>query len=348
MSAKKLQTTTAPYEIVRKMRASIIVLGPILARTGKASVSLPGGCAIGQRPIDLHLKVFEQMGAKILLEDGYVQASAPDGLQGAEIEFAKVSVGATENALLAATLAKGTTILKNAACEPEVTDLAKCLIKMGAKIEGLGSSTLTIEGVKKLHGAKHHIIADRIEAGTFAVAAAMTGGELELHGINADIMQSIIEVLEEAGVKVEIGDNTIKVSHKDGKIESAVIDTEPYPGFPTDMQAQMCALFSLADGVTNIAENIFENRFMHIPELVRMGANIMADGNTATITGVDGLKGAEVMATDLRASVSLVLAALAANGTTIINRVYHIDRGYERIEEKLAACGAQIERVKGA
>lgn len=348
LRAKNINTTTAPYEIVRKMRASIIVLGPLLARFGEASVSLPGGCAIGQRPIDLHLKAFENMGAKILLQDGYVQAKAPKGgLKGGNINFAKVSVGATENAILAATLAKGTTTIKNAACEPEITDLIQCLNKMGAKINGEGTKTLRITGVKKLNPIEYSIIPDRIEAGTYAVAAAITGGDLELHGIRTDIMKSTLDILKKCGVQIETDKDTIRVSMKKGKIKSVKIKTTPYPGFATDMQAQMCALLSIADGTSTIAENIFENRFMHIPELTRMGANIMVDGNTATIKGIKKLKGAEVMATDLRASVSLVLAALAAEGESIINRVYHIDRGYERIEEKLAACGGMVERVKG-
>ena len=347
--ADNIQTTKAPYDIVRKMRASIIVLGPLLARFGEASVSLPGGCAIGQRPIDLHLKAFEKMGAKILLEDGYVQASAPKGgLKGGVIDFPKVSVGATENAVLAATLAKGKTIIKNAACEPEVTDLVNCLNKMGAKIKGGGTGTLTVEGVKKLNAVEHSIVPDRIEAGTYAVAAAITGGDIELRGINADIMKSTLSVLKKCGAKIELGENTIRVSMKKGKIKPVNITTKPYPGFATDMQAQMCALLAVANGESKITENIFENRYMHVPELMRMGANISTDGSVAIIKGVKKLKGAEVMATDLRASVSLVLAALIAEGESVINRVYHIDRGYERIEEKLATCGANIERVKGS
>ncbi len=347
MTTKSVNTCVAPYEIVRKMRASIIVLGPLLARFGEASVSLPGGCAIGQRPIDLHLRAFENMGAKILLQDGYVHASAPDGLKGGEINFSKVSVGATENALLAATLANGTTVIKNAAMEPEITDLANCLNKMGAQISGIGTSKLKIKGVKRLHKVEHAIIADRIEAGTFAVAAAITGGELELLGIDPEIMGATLDALKKTGTTVKITDNGILIKRsKKKKLKAINIETAPYPGFATDMQAQFCTLLSMADGVSKISENIFENRFMHIPELMRMGANISVDGNIARITGNKTLKAAEVMATDLRASVSLVLAALVAKGKTDINRVYHIDRGYERIEEKLSAVGAQIERQR--
>lgn len=344
-NAKNLETTIAPYDIVRKMRASIIVLGPLLARFGEASVSLPGGCAIGQRPIDLHLRAFENMDAKILLEDGYVKAVAPDGLKGGEIDFPKVSVGATENALLAATLASGKTTIKNAAREPEITDLVDCLNSMGAKISGRDSDILEIEGVEKLSGTEHHIIPDRIEAGTYAIAALITGGEIILQSTQPDLMKSTLDALKQAGAKVEIDGENITVK-RGGEIKSIDVETAPYPEFATDMQAQFCALLSLAKGKSKITEHIFENRFMHIPELIRMGANIIVEGNAVVIEGVDELKSAEVMATDLRASVSLVLAALAAQGKTIINRVYHIDRGYERIEEKLGACGAKIARLK--
>lgn len=347
MHAEHINTTTAPYDIVRKMRASVVVLGPLLARLGKARVSLPGGCAIGQRPIDLHLKAFERMGAKILLEDGYVQAETPPGgLVGGEIIFPKVSVGATENALMAATLASGTTVIKNAAREPEIDDLAHCLNAMGAKVTGIGSDTLNIEGVRELHGAEYAIVADRIEAGTYAVAAAITGGDITLRGISSDIMESTLDILKQTGAIIELGEDTIRVIAPKEKIHPVDIDTAPYPGFATDMQAQLCALLAVADGTSIIKETIFENRFMHVPELLRMGANITTDGHTAVIKGVKKLKAAEVMATDLRASVSLVLAALIAEGETVINRVYHIDRGYERIEEKLSCCGANIRRAR--
>lgn len=338
--------TTAPYEIVRRMRASVVVMGPILARFGHAKVSLPGGCAIGTRPIDLHLMAFEKMGAEIGLHEGYVEARVKDRLKGAVIEFPKVSVGATENALMAATLASGKTILKNAAREPEISDLANCLNKMGAKISGIDSDTLTIEGVDSLSGATHRVMPDRIEAGTFAAAAAITGGEIELIGITPDIMQATNNALIQAGVKISSSGDKMKFAGNK-KILPVDLITEPYPGFATDMQAQIMALMTIADGQSNITENIFENRFMHVPELVRMGADITIHGNTAEVRGVKKLLGAEVMATDLRASVSLVLAGLAAEGETVINRVYHIDRGYERVEEKLSACGAVIERIKG-
>lgn len=347
LDAGKVENTTAPYEIVRKMRASVVVLGPLLARFGVAKVSLPGGCAIGTRPIDLHLKALEQLGAEIELEEGYVLAKAPKGLKGAEITFPKVSVGATENILMAATLAKGTTVLHNAAQEPEVSDLAHCLIAMGAKIEGIDTPTLTIHGVKALHGAEHRVVADRIEAGTYAVAALMTNGKLELHNIEPEIMGATLDALKAAGAGISTTKDTITVWRESKNIQPLHLVTDPYPGFATDMQAQMMALMTVADGTSTISETIFENRFMHVPEMMRLGADISIDGHTATVRGVKKLKSAEVMATDLRASVSLVLAAMVAEGTSTLGRVYHIDRGYERVEEKLNAVGAHIERLRG-
>ena len=344
MSAKEITSTTAPYDLVRKMRASVLVLGPLVARCGEARVSLPGGCAIGTRPVDLHLKGLEALGAEIELASGYVHARAPKGLQGGHYVFPFVSVGATENLLMAASLAKGESTLVNAAREPEVTDLAKCLVAMGAKIDGIGTDKLIIQGVGALHAAEHHIVPDRIEAGTFAMAAAATGGEIELTGARMEIFESVAEALDMAGVDVGETANGLKVSRRNGLVGVDVM-TEPYPGFPTDMQAQMMALMSVAEGASMITETIFENRFMHVPELARMGANINVHHASAMVRGVKKLTGAPVMATDLRASVSLVIAGLAAEGETVISRVYHIDRGYERIEEKLKACGADIERV---
>ena len=346
LDAAGVKDIVAPYDIVRRMRASVVVLGPLLARFGRAKVSLPGGCAIGTRPIDIHLKALEAMGAQITLDEGYVLAEAPKGLQGAEITFPKVSVGATENLLMAASLANGKTILHNSAREPEVSDLAECLVAMGAKIEGIGSSTLTIHGQKKLHGAHYKIIADRIEAGTYAVAALMTNGELEIAGISPSILGVTLDALRSSGAHIEERTESIIVSRKDKHIHPMELITDPYPGFATDMQAQMMALATIAEGTSHITETIFENRFMHVPELLRMGADITIDGHTSIVHGVPKLKSAEVMATDLRASVSLVLAALVAEGTTTLNRVYHIDRGYERVEEKLKAVGALIERVR--
>jgi UDP-N-acetylglucosamine 1-carboxyvinyltransferase len=343
IQSDRVTNYTAPYELVKTMRASILVLGPLLARFGKAKVSLPGGCAIGSRPVDLHLKAMEALGATIELEGGYVLASAPEGLIGAEIAFDTVSVGATENALMAAVFAKGTTRLRNAAREPEITDLAECLVAMGAKIEGIGSSTLEITGVENLHAAEHQVVADRIEAGSFIAAVAITGGEVTLQNVPPRIMGSVLEKFTEAGVGIETDENSIKVTGNG--LKGIDIMTQPYPGFPTDMQAQMMALLSLAEGASMITENIFENRYMHVPELVRMGANITVQGRSAIIRGADGFKGAEVMATDLRASLSLVIAALAAEGETIIDRVYHLDRGYEKLEEKLSRVGAKIERI---
>lgn len=334
---------TAPYELVKTMRASILVLGPLLGRFGKAKVSLPGGCAIGSRPVDLHLKAMEALGATIELEGGYVLASAPDGLKGSEIAFETVSVGATENALMAAALATGETRIRNAAREPEITDLAECLVAMGAKIDGIGSSTLVITGVKELNGATHKVVADRIEAGSFIAAAAITGGHVRLTGVEPRILGSVLEKFTEAGVVIETGDDYIDVKGND--LRGVDIMTQPYPGFPTDMQAQMTALLAKANGASMITENIFENRYMHVPELARMGANITVQGRSAIIRGVEELHGAEVMATDLRASLSLVISALAAEGETVIDRVYHLDRGYERLEEKLSNVGADIQRV---
>ena len=334
---------TAPYELVKTMRASVLVLGPLLARFGQAKVSLPGGCAIGSRPVDLHLKAMEALGATIELEGGYVLASAPEGLKGAEIAFEMVSVGATENTLMAAVLAEGQTTIRNAAREPEVTDLANCLVAMGAQIEGIGTSTLTITGVETLHGTTHRVVGDRIEAGSFACAAAMTGGHVTLTGIEPRILKAVLDKLTEAGVQIETTDDTITI--KGANLRGVDIMTQVYPGFPTDMQAQMMALMTRAEGASMMTETIFENRFMHVPELARMGANITAQGRSAIIRGSEKLTGAEVMATDLRASLSLVIAALAAEGETTISRIYHLDRGYEKLEEKLSAVGATIERV---
>lgn len=346
LTGEHIKDFEAPYEIVRKMRASVLVLGPLLARFGTARVSLPGGCAIGSRPIDIHLHVFEQMGAKIKLVEGYVEASVKGRLKGAEIHFEKVSVGATENALMAASLAEGTTILKNAAKEPEITDLAQCLISMGAEIEGIGTSTLTIHGKENLHGTEYRVIPDRIEAGSYMIAAAITDGEIDITGIDISHMESTIDKLTQAGVALEPIPGGLRAKRAGKHIQATDATTQPYPGFATDMQAQFMALMTLAEGTSVINEVIFENRFMHVSELRRMGADIQLEGHSAIVRGVKQLNGAEVMATDLRASMSLVLAALAAKGTTIINRVYHIDRGYERIEEKLAACGAKIERLR--
>jgi UDP-N-acetylglucosamine 1-carboxyvinyltransferase len=347
LSSKAITNHKADYDIVRKMRASILVLGPMLARDGHAEVSLPGGCAIGARPVDLHLRGLEALGAQLDLRDGYVHAKAPKGLRGGVFEFPVVSVGATENVLMAASLAKGTTVLKNAAREPEIVDLADCLTRMGAQIDGAGTPTITIEGVDRLNGATHPVIVDRIELGTYMLAPAFTGGAVELLGGRLDLVEAFAAKMDEAGISVEASDNGIKVARKNGRVRAVDVVTAPHPGFPTDLQAQFMALMCTADGTSVLEERIFENRFMHAPELMRMGAQIDVQGGTATVTGVDRLKGAPVMATDLRASVSLILAGLAAEGETVVNRVYHLDRGYERVEEKLSACGAQIERVKG-
>lgn len=347
LSSHSITNFKADYDIVRKMRASILVLGPMLARYGHAEVSLPGGCAIGARPVDLHLKALEAMGAELDLRDGYVHAKAPGGrLKGAVVEFPFVSVGATENALMAATLAKGTTVIKNAAKEPEIVDLARCLKKMGAKIDGEGTSTITIEGTDRLGGATHQVVTDRIELGTYMLVPAICGGEVECIGGTLDLVGAFAEKLDAAGVSVTQTNRGLKVSRKNGRVRAVDVTTEPFPGFPTDLQAQMMALLCTAEGTSVLEEKIFENRFMHAPELIRMGAKIDVHGGTATVTGVDKLKGAPVMATDLRASVSLILAGLAAEGETVVSRVYHLDRGYERVEEKLRACGAHIERIQ--
>jgi len=338
--------THAPYDIVRKMRASVLVLGPLLARFGEARVSLPGGCAIGTRPVDIHIMAMKALGARVELEDGYVLATAPDGLKGGEITFPVVSVGATENALMAAVLAEGTSTLINAAREPEITDLAECLNAMGAKITGHGSSAITVEGVRSLDGCRHAVVADRIEAGTFALAAAMTKGDITLTDCRPRHLEALITVLRETGALVETTENSLRVQGQ-GRPKPVDITTEPYPGFATDLQAQFMAMMCIADGVSEISETIFENRFMHVPELVRMGADIQVSGGLARVKGVDQLLGAQVMATDLRASVSLVQAGLVAKGTTIISRVYHLDRGYDRLEDKLSACGARITRERG-
>ena len=346
LSSHGLNNHTADYDIVRKMRASILVLGPMLARDGRAIVSLPGGCAIGARPVDLHLKALEAMGADLELRDGYVHAEAKGGLKGAVVDFPVVSVGATENALMAATLAKGTTVLKNAAREPEIVDLAHCLRRMGAQIEGEGTSTITIQGVDRLNGATHPVVTDRIELGTYMLAPAIAGGEVELLGGRMELVAAFAEKLDAAGVSVEQTAAGLKVTRKNGRVSAVDVRTAPFPGFPTDLQAQMMALLCTATGVSVLEETIFENRFMHAPELMRMGAKIDVHGGTATVTGVERMKGAPVMATDLRASVSLILAGLAAEGETVVNRVYHLDRGYERVEEKLGNVGAKIERVR--
>jgi UDP-N-acetylglucosamine 1-carboxyvinyltransferase len=344
LRASGIASTVAPYDIVRKMRASILVLGPLLARAGEATVSLPGGCAIGNRPIDLHLRALEALGARIELTAGYVRASAPDGgLTGGTISFPVVSVGATENALMAAVLARGETIIENAAREPEITDLAKCLIAMGAEIGGLRTDTLTVQGKDRLHGATYSVMPDRIEAGSYACAAAITGGSVELAGARKETMPSILSGLSDAGLIVEDVPGGIRVS-ADGGIRPLSLSTAPYPAFPTDMQAQFMAMLTLAEGTSLLTETIFENRYMHVPELTRMGADIEVRGRSAVVRGVKGLVGAPVMATDLRASMSLILAGLAAQGETQVHRVYHLDRGYERLEEKLQAVGADIER----
>lgn len=346
MSSHDLNSTHADYDIVRKMRASNLVLGPLLARMGQAEVSLPGGCAIGDRPMDLHIHGLEALGAVIEQRDGYLYASAPKGLKGAAIKLAFASVGATENILMAASLAKGTTIIDNAAREPEIVDLATCLRSMGAQIDGDGTSRIEVQGVDRLHGATHPVVTDRIELGTYMLAPAICGGEVECLGGRIELVSSFCEKLDEAGIHVEETEKGLKVARKNGRVKAVNVVTEPFPGFPTDLQAQMMALMCTAEGTSVLEEKIFENRFMHAPELRRMGASIEVHGGTATVHGVERLKGAPVMATDLRASVSLILAAMAAEGETIVNRVYHLDRGYERVEEKLGNLGAHIERVK--
>ncbi len=346
LSSHNADNPLAHYDIVRKMRASNLVLGPLLARHGKAVVSLPGGCAIGARPMDIHTMALEKMGAQIELKDGYLHAVAPKGLQGARIDFPFASVGATENILMAATLAKGTTEIYNAAREPEIVDLADCLRKMGAQIEGDGTSIITIQGVDRLGGATHPVVTDRIELGTYMLAPAFTGGEVELLGGRLDLVGAFVEKLDAAGIDVTETAGGLLVKRRSDVINAVDIVTEPFPGFPTDLQAQMMALLCYAKGTSVLEEKIFENRFMHAPELIRMGANIEVHGGTATVHGVDKLKGAPVMATDLRASVSLILAGLAAEGETVVSRVYHLDRGYEHVVTKLRGVGAQIERIK--
>ena len=347
MSSHDITNEKADYDIVRKMRASILVLGPMLARRGHAIVSLPGGCAIGARPVDLHLRALEALGAELELREGYVHARAPGGLKGGVIDFPLVSVGATENALMAATLAKGTTVIRNAAREPEIVDLADCLRKMGAQIAGDGTSEITVQGVDRLHGATHPVVTDRIELGTYMLAPAICGGEVELLGGRLDLVGAFVEKLEAAGIEVRQTERGLSVRRTGDRARAVDVTTEPFPGFPTDLQAQMMALLCTAEGTSVLEEKIFENRFMHAPELMRMGARIDVHGGTARVTGVERLKGAPVMATDLRASVSLILAGLAAEGETVVNRVYHLDRGYEQVVRKLRGVGADIERIHG-
>ena len=334
----------APYDLVRKMRASILVLGPLLARHGQARVSLPGGCAIGTRPVDIHIRAMQALGAVVELADGYIQARAPSGLTGARVVFPMVSVGATENALIAATLAKGTSELVNVAREPEIMDLAECLNAMGARITGHGTDTITVEGVESLGDAEHAVIPDRIEAGTFAIAALITGGDLTLTSARPRHLDSLLEILKDTGAAISVEDDSMRIA-ANGVAKAADITTDPYPGFPTDLQAQFMALMCLAEGPSRISETVFENRFMHVPELMRMGADIRVDGGVAIVKGQKTLTPAPVMATDLRASVSLVLAALATEGTSEVSRIYHLDRGYSDLEAKLGACGARMKRV---
>ena len=347
ISAKTIVDTTAPYELVSTMRASFWVLGPVLARMGEAKVSLPGGCAIGTRPVDLHILAMEKLGAEVEINAGYVHAKAKGGLKGAHIKFPMVTVGATHAALLAAVLAKGDTIIENAAREPEIGDVAECLVKMGAKIEGIHTSTLKITGVTSLHGAEHEVIADRIETGTYAMAAAMAGGDVLLKGARADNLESMIDILTRTGVTVQRSNEGLRIMRNGHGLQAVDMTTEVYPGFPTDLQAQFMGLMTKAKGTSMIRETIFENRFMHVQELVRLGADIHLHGDTAEVRGVQKLTGADVMATDLRASVSLVIAGLVAEGDTMIHRVYHLDRGFEALEEKLQGCGADVERITG-
>jgi UDP-N-acetylglucosamine 1-carboxyvinyltransferase len=347
ISAAGIVDTKAPYELVSKMRASFWVIGPLLARMGEAKVSLPGGCAIGTRPVDLHIQALQNLGAEIDVDAGYVIARAPSGLRGAEIVFPKVTVGGTHTALMAASLASGTTVIENAAREPEIGDVADCLNKMGAKISGAGTSRIVVEGVPRLSGARHTVLPDRIETGTFAIAVAMTGGDVLLEGGRPELLQAPLDVLAQAGAEIAPTNAGIRVARNGAGIVPVDVTTAPFPGFPTDLQAQFMALMTRSTGTSRITETIFENRFMHVQELVRLGARIHLNGETATVEGRSRLKGAPVMATDLRASVSLVIAALAAEGETMVNRVYHLDRGFERLEDKLAACGAQISRISG-
>ena len=347
LTARNITSTTAPYDLVRRMRASVLVLGPLVAREGLATVSLPGGCAIGSRPVDIHLAGLEALGAQIEVESGYIRASAPGGLRGGRFAFPKVSVGATENLLLAASLATGVTTLENAAREPEITDLAQCLIAMGSRIEGVGTDTLVIEGVDRLHGADYAIMPDRIEAGTYAMAVAIAGGSVALQGARLSHVDAAMAPLRRTGTSVEESPGSgLIVSRSSPHLAAVDVETDPYPGFPTDLQAQFLAMMTVADGASVITETIFENRFMHVPELHRMGANITLQGRSALVRGVGRLEGAPVMASDLRASASLVIAGLAAGGVTEVRRIYHLDRGYERLEEKLQLVGADIERVK--
>jgi UDP-N-acetylglucosamine 1-carboxyvinyltransferase len=345
--ASRIVDTTAPYDLVSKMRASFWVIAPLVARMGEAKVSLPGGCAIGTRPVDLLIMALEKLGADIEIEGGYVIARAKNGLKGAEIDFPKVTVSGTHTALMASVLAHGTTVIKNAAQEPEIGDVADCLNKMGARISGIGTSRLIVEGVSRLGGARHSVLPDRIETGTYAMAVAMTGGDVLLEGARPELLQAGLDVIAQSGAEVSSSNEGIRIKRNGGRIAPVDVTTDPFPGFPTDLQAQFMALMCMAEGTSRITETIFENRFMHVQELARLGARIQLDGETATIEGVSTLTGAPVMATDLRASVSLVIAALAAEGETMVNRVYHLDRGFERLEDKLGRCGAAIERVSG-
>jgi UDP-N-acetylglucosamine 1-carboxyvinyltransferase len=347
LSARSIVDTCAPYELVSTMRASFWVIAPILARFGEARVSLPGGCAIGTRPVDLLIMAMERLGAQVEIDGGYVVAKAPKGLQGAEIDFPKVTVGGTHVALMAASLANGSTRITNAAREPEVADLAECLVKMGARIEGAGTSEITIHGVSSLHGASHDVLPDRIETGTYAMAVAMTGGDVVLENTRPELLQFALDVLGQAGATISTEESGIRIRRNGNGLQAVDVTTDPFPGFPTDLQAQFMALMTKAGGTSRIRETIFENRFMHVQELARLGAHIRLDGDAAYVDGVNVLKGAQVMATDLRASVSLVIAGLVAEGDTTINRVYHLDRGFEALEAKLSRCGAEIERIKG-
>ncbi len=347
ISAANIIDTTAPYELVSRMRAGFWVIGPLVARMGEARVSLPGGCAIGTRPVDLLIMAMERLGAEIEIDGGYVLARAPKGLTGAAIDFPKVTVSGTHTALMAAVLARGTTIITNAACEPEITDVADCLNKMGARISGAGTPRIVIEGVDRLGGTRHTVLPDRIETGTYAMAVAMTGGDVQLQGARAELLRTAFDVIAATGASVTVNNEGVRVARNGAGLDPVDIVTAPYPGFPTDLQAQLMALMCRARGTSHITETIFENRFMHVQELARLGAHIHLDGQKATIEGVERLRGAPVMATDLRASVSLVIAGLGAEGETIVNRVYHLDRGFERLEDKLSACGASIERITG-
>ncbi|MCO5131800.1 MAG: UDP-N-acetylglucosamine 1-carboxyvinyltransferase [Xanthobacteraceae bacterium] len=347
ISAANIIDTTAPYELVSKMRASFWVIAPLLARMHEAKVSLPGGCAIGTRPVDLLIMALEKFGAEITIDGGYVVAKAPGGLIGAEIDFPKVTVSGTHVALMAATLAKGTTVITNAACEPEILDVADCLNKMGARITGAGTPRIVIEGVPRLNGARHTVLPDRIETGTYAMAVAMTGGDVQLSGARPELLQAALDVLAQAGANITVNNDGIRVTRNGAGLKAVNVATAPFPGFPTDLQAQLMALMTRAEGNSRITETIFENRFMHVQELARFGARIHLDGETAIVEGMKKLRGAPVMATDLRASVSLVIAGLVAEGETMVNRVYHLDRGFERLEDKLSACGATIERISG-